>query len=174
MAVYTGYFRSPVGYLRFTTSETRLLSLQFAEERQSRFGAENYALPKETKPAGLHRQIQEQLGQYFQAKRREFTIPLLLEGTSFQKKVWAALLEIPYGETRSYLEIARAVGNPKACRAVGMANNRNPIAILVPCHRVVGADGNLTGYAGGLERKAYLLELERGNRMKCPVMQTSP
>lgn len=163
MEVYTGYFSSPVGYLQFTTSETKLLSLQFAEKRQKGADAESGILPKESAPARLHQQIQTQLKEYFQGKRREFTIPLSLEGTPFQEKVWHALLEIPYGETCSYLEIARAVGNPKACRAVGMANNRNPIAILVPCHRVVGADGSLTGYAGGLTRKAYLLKLERGN-----------
>lgn len=103
-----------------------------------------------------------QLMEYFAGERREFRLPLKPEGTEFQKKVWNALREIPYGETRSYGEIAARIGDPKASRAVGMANNRNPLAIVVPCHRVVGADGALTGYAGGLAVKEYLLKLERG------------
>lgn len=102
-----------------------------------------------------------QLREYFRGERKSFDLPLAPRGTQFQLKVWAALREIPYGQTRSYGQIAQAVGNPKACRAVGMANNRNPIAIIVPCHRVIGADGSLTGYAGGLETKRFLLELER-------------
>ena len=102
----------------------------------------------------------EQLDQYFAGARRAFDLPLAPQGTPFQQAVWAALRTIPYGETRSYLEIARQVGNPKACRAVGMANHRNPLAIVVPCHRVVGAGGQLTGYAGGLDVKRRLLDLE--------------
>ena len=102
-----------------------------------------------------------QLEQYFAGRRKTFELPLAPEGTAFQLKVWQALQEIPYGETRSYGQIARAVGNEKAARAVGMANNQNPISIIIPCHRVIGADGKLVGYGGGLERKACLLELER-------------
>jgi len=102
----------------------------------------------------------KQLEEYFAGKRKEFDLPLGFCGTDFQKKVWAALLSIPYGETRSYGDIAKQIGNPKACRAVGMANNRNPIAVICPCHRVIGADGSLVGYGGGLERKEYLLKLE--------------
>lgn len=105
-------------------------------------------------------QASEELQEYFQGKRKQFSVPLYMEGTDFQKAVWNALLRIPYGETRSYKEVARMVGNPKACRAVGMANNRNPLMILVPCHRVVGADGSLVGYAGGLDFKQRLLSLE--------------
>lgn len=104
-----------------------------------------------------------QIMEYFQGKRRSFTFPYELRGTEFQKKVWRALCDIPYGETRTYKEIAAAVGNPKACRAVGMANNKNPIAIAVPCHRVIGADGKLVGYAGGLDMKVALLQLEKNN-----------
>lgn len=102
----------------------------------------------------------EELEEYFRGERRTFDLPLHPEGTEFQKKIWEALQEIPYGETRSYGEIAERVGNPKACRAVGMANNRNPIAIMIPCHRVIGKNGSLTGYAGGVDLKRKLLELE--------------
>jgi O-6-methylguanine DNA methyltransferase len=101
-----------------------------------------------------------ELKEYFAGKRREFTFPLDLRGTEFQIACWRALIAIPYGETRSYADIARAVGKPNAFRAVGMANNRNPIAIVVPCHRVIASDGALCGYGGGLEVKRKLLELE--------------
>ena len=101
-----------------------------------------------------------QLDEYFSGTRRSFELPLRLCGTPFQQRVWSALCEIPYGETRSYRDIAEAVGSPRAYRAVGMANNRNPILILVPCHRVIGADGALVGYGGGLDMKRALLELE--------------
>jgi len=105
----------------------------------------------------------EQLEEYFAGKRRKFDLPLDPQGTQFQRLVWNALLKIPYGETRSYKQIAQMVGNPKACRAVGMANNKNPIWIVIPCHRVIGADGSLTGYGGGLEMKQRLLELEKAD-----------
>ena len=109
----------------------------------------------------LLKKAAKQLTEYFAGKRREFDLPLDFTGTGFQKKVWAALLTIPYGETRSYGEIAKQIGNPKACRAVGMANNRNPIAIICPCHRVIGADGSLVGFGGGLPAKQFLLDLEK-------------
>ena len=103
-----------------------------------------------------------QLEEYFAGQRQAFNLPLAPSGTEFQRRVWAALAEIPYGETRSYGQIATAIGRPGASRAVGMANGRNPVSIVVPCHRVVGASGSLTGYAGGPERKQFLLDLERG------------
>ena len=103
----------------------------------------------------------KQLEEYFAGNRKTFDLPLAPAGTAFQQKVWKALTEIPYGETRTYGEIAVAVGNPKAARAVGMANNKNPIGIIIPCHRVVGANGKLVGYAGGMEKKEFLLELEK-------------
>lgn len=109
----------------------------------------------------LLEQAAGELAEYLDGRRREFQVKLHPEGTSFQKKVWKALLAIPYGETRSYKEIAQSIGNPKACRAVGMANNRNPIMILIPCHRVIGADKSLVGYAGGLQIKKFLLNLEQ-------------
>lgn len=107
----------------------------------------------------LQRAVQ-QLEEYFSGQRMKFDLPLLLHGTEFQRTVWEELLRIPYGSTRSYGAIAACIGSPKAARAVGMACNRNPIAIVVPCHRVVGSNGTLTGYAGGLSRKQFLLELE--------------
>ena len=106
--------------------------------------------------------LQEQLAAYFARDLKEFDVQLAVSGTPFQQRVWAALATIPYGETWSYRELAEAVGNPKAVRAVGLANGRNPVSIVVPCHRVIGADGSLTGYGGGLERKSWLLDHEQG------------
>ncbi len=112
-------------------------------------------------PTALTDEAARQLREYFAGTRRNFDFAWELRGTPFQKAVWQALRQIPYGQTRTYRQIAEAVGNPKATRAVGMANHRNPLMIVVPCHRVVGADGSLTGYAGGLAMKQALLELER-------------
>lgn len=105
-----------------------------------------------------------QLDAYFSGKRKSFDLPLDLKGTEFQRRVWRALREIPYGETRSYKQIAEASGNPKACRAVGGASHRNPVLIIVPCHRVIGSDKSLTGFGCGLSAKEFLLRLERENR----------
>lgn len=109
----------------------------------------------------LHRRLQEQLEAYFTGRRRTFSLPLLVQGSEFQEKVWQALLEIPYGERRAYAEIARQIGAPAAARAVGTANGRNRLAILIPCHRVVNTGGALGGYGGGLWRKQWLLDLEK-------------
>lgn len=144
--------QSPVGDLTLTEENGALTGLYFG--RRSLEGEEGLT-------ALLERAFQ-QLEEYFAGKRKQFDLPLSLRGTEFQRQVWAALRDIPYGETRSYGQIAQAVGRPKAVRAVGMANHRNPISIIVPCHRVVGADGSLTGYGGGLENKKFLLALERG------------
>jgi methylated-DNA-[protein]-cysteine S-methyltransferase len=108
-----------------------------------------------------NREIVKQLSEYFERKRTRFELPLDVEGTPFQKSVWSELLRIPYGETRSYGDIAKALGRPTAARAVGMANHNNPVAIVIPCHRVVGQNGSLTGYAGGLHLKEQLLSIER-------------
>lgn len=110
----------------------------------------------------LFADIGEQLDEYFAGARRKFEVALDLRGNSFELAVWEALLEIPYGETASYGEIARRVGHPGAPRAVGVANARNPVALIVPCHRVIGSNGSLTGYGGGLDRKRFLLDLEAG------------
>ena len=145
-------YKSPVGELLIVCTETALLSLGVRKVQESAEDKENNPVVQQT--------IKE-LEEYFAGNRKVFTVPLDLRGTEFQKKVWEALREIPYGETRSYKEIAEKIGNPKASRAVGMANHRNPIGIVVPCHRVVGANGKLTGYAGGIPMKQALLELEK-------------
>lgn len=108
----------------------------------------------------LIKEAAKQLDEYFSGKRTSFDLPLNPKGTEFQKSVWKALCDIPYGETRTYKEVAEAVGNPKAARAVGMANNKNPIMIIIPCHRVVGSNGSLVGYAGGIDIKRTLLSIE--------------
>jgi methylated-DNA-[protein]-cysteine S-methyltransferase len=114
---------------------------------------------------GAFDEVRNQLDQYFAGTRSRFDVPMRLEGTDFQRKVWAQLCAIPYGETISYGELARRVGNPMASRAVGLANGRNPVAVIVPCHRVIAADGSLGGYGGGIERKTHLLDLERTHRV---------
>ena len=144
--------QSPVGDLTLTEENGALTGLYFG--RRSLEGEEGLT--------ALLERASRQLEEYFAGKRKQFDLPLSLRGTEFQRQVWAALRDIPYGETRSYGQIAQAVGRPKAVRAVGMANHRNPISIIVPCHRVVGADGSLTGYGGGLENKKFLPALERG------------
>ncbi|MDR1476532.1 MAG: methylated-DNA--[protein]-cysteine S-methyltransferase [Rickettsiales bacterium] len=141
-------FVSPIGPLSLAEEGGRIVRLDFGEAK-----GERAATP-------LLREAESQLRAYFAERLKKFDLPLDPRGTEFQRKAWNALLEIPYGETRSYGEIAARIGNPKACRAVGMANNRNPISIIVPCHRVVGADGSLVGYGGGLGVKKFLLELE--------------
>ncbi len=145
-------WESPVGPLTLAASERGLVILEFGRhpDRDWIESAEKL-LP-----------YLEQLQEYFAGRRREFTFPLDVRGTEFQRRCWQELLGIPYGETRSYADIARAVGRPRAFRAVGMANNRNPIAIVVPCHRVVASDGSLCGYGGGLALKERLLALEKG------------
>lgn len=128
-------------------------------------GRKNEAPNKEWKEdAAFFTAILRQLRAYFAGELREFDIPLLLEGTAFQKRVWKNLQNIPYGETISYGELAKRIGDPKAVRAVGAANGQNPIPIIVPCHRVIGSNGSLTGFGGGIENKKKLLELEGGQR----------
>ncbi|MFZ0292979.1 MAG: methylated-DNA--[protein]-cysteine S-methyltransferase [Candidatus Sulfotelmatobacter sp.] len=159
---------SSVGPLFMATSNKGLLALEFdarlpgqqtirPNPRHLRNESNGFAF--EPSPRAVSDYIC-QLEEYFSGKRRKFSFPLDLRGTDFQIACWRALLEIPYGETRTYADIARAIGKPKAFRAVGMANNRNPIAIVVPCHRVIASDGTLCGYGGGLDVKRKLLELE--------------
>lgn len=116
---------------------------------------------KHQKETEIIKKTHEELEEYFKGNRKVFDIPLKIEGTEFQRKVWNALLEIPYGETRTYLDIAKQIGNSKACRAVGMANHNNKIMILIPCHRVIGSNKKLVGYAGGIDVKEKLLEIEK-------------
>ena len=154
---------TPVGPLTLVAEGGALVRISFGDDRHSSEGRESSGCSDHTP---LLDEAARQLADYFEGRRREFDLPLAPAGTSFQREVWAALREIPYGETRSYKDIARAVGRPRACRAVGMANNRNPLPIVIPCHRVVGASGALTGYAGGLEVKSKLLQLEGCNNFK--------
>lgn len=144
----TAVYSSPVGALRLEYEDGAVTALH-------RGGGEETPVSDP-----LVSQVFRQLDEYFAGTRRSFDFPCRLRGTPFQQKVWAALRDIPYGETRTYGQIAAAVGSPRACRAVGMANNRNPVVIAVPCHRVIGADGSLVGYGGGLDMKEALLALE--------------
>lgn len=147
------YLNTPVGIICIEENGEAVTALYFDRD----FQAEFIKAPK----TALLQEASNQLTEYFQGKRKEFTLPLSPQGTEFQKRVWKALCTIPYGETRSYGEIAAQIGQPKAARAVGGANNKNPIMIFIPCHRVIGADGSLTGFGGGIEAKKYLLDLER-------------
>ncbi|WP_040242869.1 methylated-DNA--[protein]-cysteine S-methyltransferase [Chromohalobacter japonicus] len=141
---------SPLGTLRILASEHGIREIAFVDSAET-----------PAAPSPLTETCREQLSAYLKGELCDFDVPLDPQGTPFQQRVWQALARIPFGETRSYAEIARDIDNLKAVRAVGAANGRNPLPIVVPCHRVIGRDGTLTGYAGGLERKAWLLELER-------------
>ena len=146
---------SPIGELHLVNTDGTLSEL--------RMGSPGRTAAVDAGRDGFERAIEE-LTRYFHGELVEFTIPIAPRGNEFQMRVWEQLLRIPYGETRSYGEIARTLGDPGRAREVGWANARNPIAIVVPCHRVIGSDGSLTGYAGGLDRKRWLLDLEAGRR----------
>lgn len=148
------YMDSPLGSIGIVEKNEKITNLFFAEAESIQMDG----IAEAETPLLLKAKCQ--LEEYFLGKRKKFDLPLDPQGTDFMKRDWDALLKVPYGETRSYKDIAVALGNPKACRAVGLANNRNPIAIVIPCHRIIGADGKLVGYAGGLHLKKYLLELE--------------
>jgi methylated-DNA-[protein]-cysteine S-methyltransferase len=148
---FKAFHESEIGLIEIIGTEAGLTSLNFVDDSMG-------------DSAGVHptlRKCVAQLAAYFKGTRREFELELAPEGTPFQQQVWRELLNIPYGRTVSYLEIARAIGNEKAVRAVGAANGQNPISIIIPCHRVIGANGKLTGYGGGLWRKEWLLNHER-------------
>jgi len=160
--------QSPVGPLFLAASNRGLVALEFDQRLPGQqtirpnprdLRSESKALRFEQSAGAMRRYISE-LEEYFAGCRRQFDFPLDLRGTDFQLACWKALLAIPYGETRTYADIARAVSRPQGFRAVGMANNRNPVAIIVPCHRVIASDGTLCGYGGGLDLKRKLLELE--------------
>lgn len=154
-----GYMTSPIGLLKITASDAAVTAVErIISEEEEPAGMEDKMIEHP-----LIRQCCEELQEYFAGCRQSFDVPLAPSGTPFQKRVWNALCQIPYGKTRTYGEVAKMAGNPKASRAVGMANHRNPILILIPCHRVIGSDGSLTGYAAGLETKKYLLQLEKEN-----------
>lgn len=146
------YLQTPIGALRLVCEDGHLTRIEF-ENQYSEDGEPEAGDP-------VLDECARQLDDYFDGRRQAFSLPLAPDGTAFQQSVWNELREIPYGESRSYRDIARAIGNPAAVRAVGAANGRNPLPILVPCHRVIGSNGRLTGFAGGLKAKAFLLKLE--------------
>lgn len=149
---------TPIGVLKLVASNTGLVAVLWAKESLKEFSSD--PIPED----GSHPILKAAVGQleeYFGGKRKEFDLPLEMRGTEFQKKVWRNLLKISYGKTASYGDLAKAIGNPKACRAVGAANGQNPIPIIVPCHRVIGSNGALTGFAGGLKAKKILLDHEQ-------------
>ncbi len=152
----TFYYSSPVGILEIKSTECYITQLLFKEYA----GTSSDAIPEVLK------ECIRQLDEYFSGNLQNFSLPLAPEGTHFQQSVWKALQTIPYGQTISYKQLAEKVENPKACRAVGTANGRNPIAIIIPCHRVIAADGSLGGYAGGLDTKTTLLRIEGINRFR--------
>ncbi len=151
-----------LGILGIGATEDKITDLFFEYEIENIKKSSNYIIKETT----LIKKAASQLFEYLNGKRRDFNLPLLKEGTDFQISVWNELLKIPYGETRSYKDIAIAINNEKAVRAVGMANNRNKIPIFIPCHRVIGSNKKLVGYGGGLEIKEFLLNLEKRNSLK--------
>lgn len=152
MTTFTRTIDSPIGPLLLTSDGRSLTRLLMSGEPDPGWSIE---------PCAVLDRAEQQLKEYFAGERTDFDLPLAPAGTPFQRSVWAALREIPYGRTWSYAQLATRVGNPRASRAVGLANGRNPISVIVPCHRVIGANGKLVGYGGGLDRKKVLLDLER-------------
>lgn len=151
--IYRDYFSSPVGILEIEASDTGIISVLFVN-----------GMKKEVNRNVFVESCIQQLQEYFERTRNDFSLPFDLRGTDFQISVWKQLLTIPFGKTISYLRLATDLGDPKALRSVGAANGRNPIAIIIPCHRVIGSDGKLVGYGGGLWRKKWLLDFESGSK----------
>ena len=144
------YYQSPIGLVEIVGAEDRVKWLKFVDKQQ----------PSDSHLTPVLKACVDQIDEYFKGTRKKFSIDLLLQGTDFQQSVWRQLRKIPHGRTASYGDIARAVGNPKASRAVGLANGKNPVSIIVPCHRIIGSNGTLIGYGGGLWRKEWLLNHE--------------
>ncbi|WP_320121011.1 methylated-DNA--[protein]-cysteine S-methyltransferase [uncultured Sphaerochaeta sp.] len=155
-------YESPLGTLYLTSNQDALLGVSFISE-----------IREEQESNTVLDMTIQQLDAYFNGKLQQFTVPLELHGTAFQMSVWKTLSLVPYGTVVSYQDIAIAIGNPKAVRAVGMANNKNPIGIIIPCHRVIGKQGSLTGYAGGLDKKQWLLSHERTNQNNITYMNNA-
>lgn len=145
-----GYYNSPIGLIEIRCNEYGITRLDFVSEKDREENQEFHIA-----------EAISQLKEYFEGKRKEFDLPVVLNGTAFQNKVWQTLTTVKYGDTASYKDIARLIDNEKASRAVGMANHRNPVAIIVPCHRVIGTNGSLVGYGGGIDKKIWLLEHEK-------------
>jgi len=159
------YWRSPLGVIKLTANDTGLCSLGFIDDNLDDGLEDKGAEDAEVQTRPEHEILAQaitQLTEYFSGQRKHFDLPLKPSGTEFQQRVWKALVTIEYGRTASYLDIALMINKPKAVRAVGAANGKNPIGIVVPCHRIIGSNGTLTGYAGGLERKKWLLDHEAG------------
>ena len=152
--IYTSIYNSKIGFLKIQANDIGIISIEFMESLTD----ESYEILNEV---AIIKQCIKEIEEYFEGKRKSFDVNIIMEGTDFQKKVWKELMNIPYGETCSYKDIAVRIGSPKASRAVGGANNKNKIPIIIPCHRVVGAKGSLVGYAGGINKKIILLENER-------------
>ncbi|GAA3861588.1 methylated-DNA--[protein]-cysteine S-methyltransferase [Saccharothrix violaceirubra] len=152
---------SPMGVLTLVADTEGRLTGLYMENQRHRPAEETFG-PEDPTPFP---RVVEELGEYFANERTDFTVPLALHGTAFQRSVWDELREIPYGEQITYGELAARLGNPSASRAVGLANGKNPVGVIVPCHRVVGAGGSLTGYGGGLDRKRRLLDFESGTTL---------
>ncbi|SHH71501.1 methylated-DNA--[protein]-cysteine S-methyltransferase [Clostridium grantii] len=152
--IYTSIYNSKIGFLKIQANDIGIISIEFMESLTD----ESYEILNEV---AIIKQCIKEIEEYFEGKRKSFDVNIIMEGTDFQKKVWKELMNIPYGETCSYKDIAVRIGSPKASRAVGGANNKNKIPIIIPCHRVVGAKGSLVGYAGGINKKIILLDNER-------------
>lgn len=152
---------SPLGTLTLTAADGFLTGVSMNGQRHA-----PRPLPEAARDDAWFSEVTGQLTSYFAGSLTRFEVPIKFDGTEFQRQVWTHLREIPYGETITYGELARRVGNPNASRAVGLANGRNPIAVIIPCHRVIGANGRLTGYGGGLDRKSWLLDHEAANRAR--------
>lgn len=153
MQTFKTYYKSPIGTVEIKGTQNSVVAVNFVDQAQSADDDLPWCI----------RECAKQIDEYFQVNRKRFSLNLLMQGTDFQKSVWQQLRKIPYGTTASYGEVAVAIGKPTACRAVGSANGKNPISIIVPCHRVIGSDGTLTGYGGGLWRKEWLLKHEQDN-----------
>ena len=151
---YSCYFDSPAGRLLLAASDDGIIRIAF----HSQLTGQDIDCPEASQKHLV--QLKSELKEYFEGKRNSFDVPLVLHGSEFRKKVWKAVSEIPYGKTVSYLELSKTLGQPEAIRAVANANAHNPLLIVIPCHRVIGSNGELTGYAGGLPQKRFLLELE--------------
>jgi methylated-DNA-[protein]-cysteine S-methyltransferase len=158
MNLFHKFITSPVGKLKLVASDKGLVAILWENDNPRRVPLTSSVEDDQQK---ILVEVERQLNQYFTGERRSFSLPLDMRGTPFQKDVWEALLSIPFGETRSYGQLAKQIGRSSASRAVGAANGRNPISIIVPCHRVIGSSGKLTGFAGGLETKATLLDMEK-------------
>ena len=158
MQTYRVYYKSPLGPIEIVGGQDNILALHFVEEMRNEDGEMTFCV----------KECMKQLDEYFMGERHKFFLNLQPVGTEFQKSVWRQLETIPYGKTRSYGAIAESLGKPNASRAVGSANGKNPIAIIIPCHRVIGSDGSLTGYGGGIWRKRWLIGFERGEHTQSP------